>query len=152
MNYWLMKTEPETFSIDDLKKRKIEFWDGVRNYQVRNYMRDLFKIGDLAFIYHSNAKPPGIAGIGKVVSLAKPDPTALNPKSPYYFKKATVENNPWVGVDVAFVEKFPRIISLDELKKIKGLEEMLVIRRGQRTSIQPVTASEWKIILKVAKS
>jgi len=150
MNYWLMKTEPNVYSIQDLKKEGTTFWEGVRNYQVRNLMRDDFKKGDFVFIYHSNAKPPGIAGIGIVSKEAYADKTALDPSSKYYFPKATLEKNPWVGVEVKFKKCFKQEISLDSLKSTKGLENMLVNKKGMRLSVQPVTPLEWQIILNLA--
>jgi predicted RNA-binding protein with PUA-like domain len=146
MRYWLMKSEPELCSIDDLKQAGIECWDGVRNYQVRNMMRDEMKVGDLAFFYHSNAKPSGIVGIMEIVKTAYPDPSAFNPKSQYYDSKSLLERPTWLAVDVKFKEKFKRIMSLDELRQMKELEHMLVLRKGNRLSIMSVTKCEWDII------
>jgi predicted RNA-binding protein with PUA-like domain len=149
MKYWLMKSEPDVFSIDDLQKKKTSFWDGVRNYQARNFMMNDMKVGDTVLFYHSNATPPGIVGLASVSAAAQPDPTALDKKSEYYDPKATREKPRWFAVEVAFVQKFKRLIPLDELRGIPGLEDMLVIRKGQRLSIQPVTAKEFNIIKKL---
>lgn len=144
---WLFKSEPDVFSIDDLTAlpTKITAWDGVRNYQARNFMQQM-KVGDLGFFYHSNAKPPGIAGIVKVVALAHPDKTAFDETSLYYDPKSTIAQPRWWCVDVAFVKKFERLISLDEIKAIPGLEKMILLNQG-RLSVQPVTEDEWPIIL-----
>jgi len=144
--YWLMKSEPETYSIDDLAREKVAYWDGVRNYQARNFMRDSMKKGDKVFFYHSNAEPPGIAGVAEVDKEGYPDPTAFDPKSKYYDPKSKKENPTWILVDVKFVQKFNEMISLEQLRQVKGLENMLVLKKGQRLSIQPVTQKEWELI------
>jgi predicted RNA-binding protein with PUA-like domain len=149
MQYWLMKSEPDVFSIDDLAKKKTSWWDGVRNYQARNFMMKDMKIGDVVLFYHSNAEPPGIAGLAKVSSAAKPDLTALDKKSEYYDKSATRENPRWFCVEVEFAKKFKNLVPLDQLRTTQGLENMLVIKRGQRLSIQPVTKAEYAIISKL---
>lgn len=146
-NYWLMKCEPEAYSIDDLKKDNIAHWEGVRNYQARNFMRDGMKKGDLAFYYHSNAKPSGIVGLMEIVKESYPDFTAQNPKSKYYDPKANDEKPIWHMVDVKFKKKFPSVISLNDLRNIKGLEKMMVLKKGSRLSIQPVDPKEFKIIM-----
>jgi predicted RNA-binding protein with PUA-like domain len=153
MNYWLFKSEPETFGIDHLMKRpkQTEPWDGVRNYQARNMLRDDIKVGDKGFFYHSNCTPPGIVGTIEVVKAGYPDPSALNPDSKYYDPKSTVDNPRWFMVNVHFIKKFDRIISLDELKQHPLLENMVVTRRGSRLSITPVTKEEWKIISDMRK-
>lgn len=149
MNYWLMKSEPEAFSIDDLKRVKIEGWDGVRNYQARNMMRDEMKKGDMVLFYHSNCTPPGIAGTMEVAKEAYPDITAQNPKSKYYDPKATTDNPRWVQVDVKFKEKFPDIIPLEQLRENPKLKNMRILAKGNRLSITPVTKNEWDAILKM---
>lgn len=151
MNYWIMKSEPSVFGIDDLAKKpnQTEHWDGVRNYQARNMLRDQFKIGDQALFYHSSCEMPGIVGLMKVVSAAYPDNSAFNPKSKYYDAISTPDNPRWYMVDVKFVKKFPNVISLNELKNIPGLANMPLLRRGNRLSIMPVTEKEWKIIMKL---
>ncbi|KAH9578218.1 EVE domain [Trypanosoma melophagium] len=144
VQYWLMKSEPYKFSIDDLKKCERSPWDGVRNYAARNYMK-LMNVGDRVLFYHSNAKPPGVVGLASVVRKAYPDPTALDPKSEYYDAKATEVKNPWEMVDVQFEEKFPSIVSLEQLKEEKKLRNMLLFTRA-RLSVQPVTRSEYEHI------
>lgn len=150
MQYWLMKSEPDVFSIDDLEKKKKTAWDGVRNYQARNYMRDQMKIGDLVLFYHSNATPPGIAGIAKVASESYADPSQFDKKSEYYDAKATKEKPIWQLVDIAFVEKIS-FISLDILKAEKKLSAMPLVQKGTRLSVMPVKKSEWDAILALAK-
>jgi predicted RNA-binding protein with PUA-like domain len=147
-----MKTEPEVFSFDDLLKapKKTTSWEGVRNYQARNMMRDDFKVGDMVLVYHSNANPPGVAGIAKVVREAYPDPAALDPGSEYFDEKSKADGaSRWVMVDIQAVAPARQVVSLDQLRTTKGLEEMLVLKRGQRLSIQPVTPGEWAIITRL---
>ncbi len=148
MKYWLMKSEPDVFGIDDLKSRpnQTEHWDGVRNYQARNMMRDEMKKGDQAFFYHSNCKEPGIVGIAEIVKEGYPDFTALDPKQKYYDEKSNPANPRWFMVDVKFKRKFNRTITLEELKQIKALQDMALVRRGNRLSIMPVTEKQWKLI------
>ncbi|MBI1976630.1 MAG: EVE domain-containing protein [Candidatus Omnitrophica bacterium] len=148
MRYWLMKSEPNVFSIEDLKKSKVSPWDGVRNYQARNYMRDQMKLGDLAFFYHSNANPSGIAGIAKVIREGYPDHTAFDPKNIHYDPKSDLKKPTWFMVDVEFVKAARSLITLERLKEISELKEMLLLRHG-RLSVQPVTAKQWKIIKKL---
>ncbi len=149
MNYWLMKSEPDVFGIDDLAAmpNQTEHWDGVRNYQARNMMRDQMKKGDQIFFYHSNCKVPGIVGIMKVVKEGYPDFTSWNPESKYFDPKSTQENPRWFMVDVKFVRKFKRTISLTELKNLPELEEMPLVRKGNRLSINPVSEEQWNFIL-----
>ena len=149
MQYWLMKSEPDEVSIDDLAKapKQTVPWFGVRNYQARNYMRDQMQVGDLVFFYHSSCPEPGIAGIAKVAAPAHPDLTQFDPKSPYYDKGARKEEPRWVNVDVKFVQKTD-LVSLDDLRGEQALAEMIVLKRGNRLSITPVTAAEWKHITK----
>ncbi len=151
MKYWLMKSEPDAFGIDDLAKcpGKKDHWDGIRNYQVRNMMRDEMKKGDEALFYHSNCKEPGIVGIMKVVKEAYPDFTAFDPKSKYYDPKSDPANPRWLMVDVKLVRIFKRTVSLQELKNYKTLEDMLILRRGNRLSVTPVTKKQWDYILKL---
>ena len=148
MNYWLMKSEPDAFSIDDLQTRpnQSEHWDGVRNYQARNMMRDQMKIGDLVFFYHSNCAEPGIVGIAKVVKEAYPDFTAFDPDDKHFDPKSNCEKPSWFMVDVQFVEKLPRTISLRELKDLPQLADFALVRRGNRLSIMPVSAEHWALI------
>ncbi len=147
--YWLMKSEPNVYSIDDLKKEKRACWDGVRNYQARNFMRDEMKIGDLVLYYHSNAKPPGVVGIAEVCREGYPDHTALDPKDPHYDPKSSKDNPTWMMVDLKFVEKFAEMGTLDKLKATASLEGMLVTRRGQRLSVQPVESKHFKVVRKL---
>ena len=145
-----MKSEPDVYSIDDLARDGTTSWSGVRNYQARNFMRDDMKVGDLVLFYHSNAEPPGVAGIAKVVRTAHPDLTALDPRSPYHDLKATPENPIWQMVDVGFVAAFKRIVSLDELRADPALAGMLVIKRGMRLSVQPVDPAHFKRVESMA--
>ena len=149
MAYWLMKSEPDEFSIDDLVKapKKTTAWFGVRNYQARNYMRDHMRIGDGVLFYHSSCDVPGIAGIAKVSSKPYPDETQFDPKSEYYDAKAKREEPRWMLVDVK-LEKKTRVMPLDELRAYPELADMVVLKRGNRLSITPVTEREWKFILK----
>lgn len=147
--YWLMKSEPETFSIDDLKNcpNSTDSWDGVRNYQARNMMRDDMKLKDQVFFYHSNCKEPGIIGIAEVVKTAHPDLSALDPNSKYFDPKASKDNPRWYMVAVKFKKKFKEVISLNDLKNNKDLKNMALVRKGNRLSIMPVTEQEWHSIL-----
>jgi predicted RNA-binding protein with PUA-like domain len=150
-NYWLMKSEPEIYSIDDLARDKKTYWEGVRNYQARNFMRDLMKPGDEIFFYHSNAEPPGIAGIARVAGASYPDPAQFNSKSEYYDPAAKKEKPVWYVVDIQFVKKFPKLLPLEKLKGVQGLEKMPLLQRGQRLSVQPVSGLEWEIVKKLAE-
>jgi predicted RNA-binding protein with PUA-like domain len=149
MKYWLMKSEPGTFSIDDLRTRpgKMEPWDGVRNYQARNMMRDEMKKGDLAFFYNSNCEAPGIVGIMMIHREGYPDPTALDPGDSHYDPKSDPDNPRWFLVDVKFKRKLKRIISLAELRQEKPLQNMKLLQKGNRLSIMPVSKEEWDHIL-----
>ena len=149
MRYWLMKTEPNEFGIDDLaeRPRKTEPWDGVRNYQARNMMRDEMKQGDRVFIYHSNCEVPGIVGIATVAREGYPDPTAFDPEDKHYDPKSDPANPRWYLVDVKFERKLRRTIPLTELKAQAALEGMPLVRRGNRLSVMPVSEREWEYIL-----
>ena len=149
MAYWLMKSEPDAYSIDDMQKDGRDMWDGIRNYQARNTMRDDMKIGDEIFFYHSNCKEPGIVGITRVASKPYPDPTQFDKKSKYYDAKSKRENPTWILVDVEFVRKLSRSISLAELKAEKSLSDMVLTRKGNRLSVMPVSDKHWKRILKL---
>lgn len=142
MPHWLMKSEPEELSIHDLQRLGYARWDGVRNYQARNFVRSM-AVGDLFFFYHSSCPEPGIAGIGRIIASAYPDPTALDPESHYYDPKASAEKNPWSALDVEFVEAFPAVIPLGRLKGLPGLSELPLVQKGSRLSVMPVSASEW---------
>lgn len=148
MNRWLMKSEPGAYSIDDLAAQpgRRDCWDGIRNYQARNFMRDAMRAGDRAFFYHSSCAEPGVAGIMQIVRAAYPDPTAHDPRSKYYDRKSDPAAPRWVMVDVKLVKKFQRLVSLAELRAHPQLSDMALLRRGNRLSIQPVTARQWKII------
>ena len=148
VSYWLMKCEPCAYSIDDLQKEKVAFWEGVRNYQARNFMRDQMKKGDLAFFYHSNAKPSGIVGLMEIQEEGYPDHTARDPGSKYYDAKSSKEKPIWFMVDVKFLKKFDKVISLDDLRSTENLEDMMVLRKGSRLSIQPVTENEFNQIMR----
>ena len=150
--YWLLKTEPTTFSMDDLWNApgRTTFWDGVRNFQARNILRDQMQPGDLAFIYHSSADPTGVAGIAEVVEGGTPDPTAFDPKDSHYDPKSKRDAPSWYGVRVKAVKVFPRIVPLEELRRTKGLEQMTLLKRGSRLSVQPVSPGEWTVIEKLA--
>jgi predicted RNA-binding protein with PUA-like domain len=150
MNYWLMKSEPDAFSIDDLQKVKKEPWTGVRNYQARNFMWKDMKLGDGVLFYHSNAKIPGIAGTAKVASNAYPDPTQFDPESDYWDPKATKEKPRWFLVDVSFDRKFSDVLSLETLKaNAERLGDFVLLNRGTRLSVLPVTKTQWQTILKL---
>ena len=149
MNYWLMKSEPDVYGIDHLKAepKKTDHWDGIRNYQARNMMRDDMKKGDLAFFYHSSCPEPGIVGIMSIVREAYVDHTQFDPKEKYYDPKSTQDNPRWIMVDVKHKKTFKRVISLTELKQHKALADMRLVQRGNRLSIMPVTKKEWDFIL-----
>ena len=149
MNYWLMKSEPSEYGIDNLKNEpdKTVHWDGVRNYQARNMMRDEMKKGDLAFFYHSNCDVPGIAGIMTINKEGYPDPTAFDPEDKHYDPKSDPDNPRWILVDVKFVRKLKRNITLTEIKAEKSLTDMILTRKGNRLSIMPVEKKHWDKIL-----
>ena len=153
MNYWLMKSEPDTFGIDHLAKKPKQTagWDGVRNFQARNYLREM-AVGDLVFFYHSSTEIPGIVGIAKVVREAYPDSTAFDKKNDHYDADSDPDKPRWYQVDVQLVSKFDRVISLEELRTHASgkLKEMVVLKRGNRLSITPVTKSEWTFIESLA--
>jgi len=150
MNYWLMKSEPDVFSIHDLKRKRKTGWDGVRNYQARNYMRDGMKKGDLVFFYHSNAEPSGIAGIARVSKERHPDPSQFDANSEYHDPKATPEKPIWEMVEVEFMEAFSHVITLAELKAAPALKNLPLVQKGTRLSVMPVGETEWKEIVKLA--
>jgi len=146
--HWLLKTEPSSFSFDDLWNApgRTAFWDGVRNYQARNTMRDQMQPGDLVFIYHSSTDPTGIAGIAEVVRGGYPDHTAFDPKDPHFDPKSRKESPTWYMVDVKAVKRFPETVTLERLRTVKGLEKMVLLQKGSRLSVQPVSPAEWDII------
>lgn len=154
IKYWLMKNEPEDYSIDDLMAApdQTTTWDGVRNYQVRNFMRDEMNPGDMAFFYHSNCAVPGIVGTMEIVSEAYPDHTAFDPSAKYYDSKSDPENPRWLMVDVQFRRKLDNMVSLADLRAEKSLVEMRVLQRGNRLSVTPVTLAQWNRILEMAEN
>ncbi|MFQ6021941.1 MAG: EVE domain-containing protein [Acidiferrobacterales bacterium] len=152
MRYWLMKSEPSTYGIDDLERvrKQTDHWDGVRNYQARNFMRAM-KVGDQAFFYHSNCEEPGIVGIVEIAREGYPDFTAFDPKSSYYDPKSNADDPRWYMVDVRLQRRLRRLIPLTELKQTPALKDMALVRRGNRLSVMPVTAGQWKAILRMEK-
>ncbi|RYY78367.1 MAG: EVE domain-containing protein [Moraxellaceae bacterium] len=146
MAYWLMKSEPSGFGIDHLQQRGTALWDGVRNYQARNFLRQM-KAGDKAFFYHSNCKVPGIVGMMSIVQGGYPDPTQFNPEHRYYDPKSTLDTPRWTGVDVEFVEKWPEILPLSSLREMPELEALPLLQKGSRLSLMPVTTAQWQAIL-----
>lgn len=149
MKYWLMKSEPDVYSIDTLKKDQKTWWEGVRNYQARNFMMKEMAVGDLVLFYHSNAEPPGVAGLARVCATAQPDKTQFDKKSEYYDEKATKEKPPWFCVQVEFVKKFKHLVSLNDLRAEKSLADMLVLKKGQRLSVQPVDKKHFETVQKL---
>jgi len=147
MKYWLMKSEPDAYSIDDLERDGREMWDGIRNYQARNMMRDDMRIGDEVLFYHSNCKEPGVVGIARVVSEPYPDPTQFDSKSRYFDPKSDPDDPRWCLVDVEFIRKLSRNVTLTEIKSQKSLEDMILTRKGNRLSIMPVSKKHWNKIL-----
>lgn len=147
-----MKSEPDVFSIQDLKRDRKTLWEGVRNYQARNFMIKDMKVGDQVLFYHSNATPPGVAGLARVSGPAVPDPTQFDRKSEYFEPQSTKENPRWKCVEVEFQEIFPHFVSLEELRSRPELKKMLVLKKGQRLSIQPVTAEEFKAVCRLGRA
>ncbi len=150
--FWLVKSEPEVFSIDDLAKVKSTGWEGVRNYLARNYMRDEMKPGALVLFYHSNANPSGIAGLAKVDGEPVPDPTQFNRKSEYFDATSKKAEPRWMMAQLSFIEKFKDVLTLDELKSEKALAGMPLLQKGQRLSVQPVDAAQFTHVLKLARA
>jgi predicted RNA-binding protein with PUA-like domain len=149
--HWLIKSEPDVYSIDDLARDGTTFWDGVRNHEARNAMRDGMKVEDLALFYHSNADPSGVAGIARVSKAAAPDETAFDPKDDHFDPKSRRAEPTWYGVEVAFVEKLPAVVSLHAIKADARLRDMALLKRS-RLSVVPVRAAEWRAILAMAKA
>ncbi|MFT3837322.1 MAG: EVE domain-containing protein [Myxococcaceae bacterium] len=152
MRFWLMKSEPDVFSIDDLARERTTGWEGVRNYEARNIMRDLMKPGDQVLFYHSNAKPSGVAGLAKVDGLPIPDPTQFDRRSPYYDAASTAAAPRWQMVRIAFVQRFRDVLPLERLKAHKALEGMALLRKGQRLSVQAVQPKHFRAVLKLANA
>lgn len=149
--YWLFKTEPGDYSIDDLKRDKTTRWDGIRNYRARNILRGTIKVNDEVLIYHSSTRPTGVAGTAKVVEAAYPDPTAWDKNGEYYDPKSTPEKPIWFAVDIKFVAKFRHFVTLDEIRSTPGLKEIMVARRGMRLSVQPVDRNHFEIIVRMGE-
>ena len=151
-SYWLFKTEPSSFSFADLMNApsRTTSWDGVRNFQARNMLRDQIAPGDMVLVYHSSTDPIGVAGIAEVVRGGYPDKTAFDPKDSHFDPKSKADAPTWYVVDIRGVKAFPRVITLDELRKVKGLEKMVLLQRGSRLSVQPVRPEEWEIITSLA--
>ena len=154
IRYWLMKSEPDVYSIHDLERDGTTEWEGVRNYQARNFMRDEMRVGDRVLFYHSGVRPPGVigvAGVAEVTRDAAPDPTARDRRSPYFDPKSSRESPRWVSVQVAFVERFPEVVPLRSMREDAGLEGMWVARKGQRLSIQPVEPEHFRRVLRLGR-
>ncbi|HIK97564.1 MAG TPA: EVE domain-containing protein [Gammaproteobacteria bacterium] len=149
MQYWLMKSEPDTYSIDDLQSFGVDHWDGIRNYQVRNFFRDQMQVGEQAFFYHSNCKEPGIVGTMEIVSKAYPDHTAFDPSEKYFDSKSDPENPRWLMVDVHYIRHLDRMITLGELRQQKQIADMKLLQRGNRLSVLPLSKMEWQYILEM---
>ena len=147
MQYWLMKSEPETYSIADLQEFKTDHWDGIRNYQVRNFFRDQMKVGDKAFFYHSNCKEPGIVGLMEIASKASPDHTAFDSKEKYFDAKSDPDNPRWLMLDVKYIRHTKRNITLSELREHESIKDMRLLQKGNRLSVIPMTKNEWNYIL-----
>jgi len=147
MQYWLMKSEPDTYSIDDLQSFVVDHWDGIRNYQVRNFFRDQMQVGDQAFFYHSNCKVPGIVGTMEIASKAYPDHTAFDPSEKYFDSKSDPETPRWLMVDVRYIRHLDRMITLGELRLQKQITDMKLLQRGNRLSVLPLSKKEWQYIL-----
>ena len=148
---WLMKCEPSAYTIDDLARDRRTTWEGVRNYQARNFMRDDMQEGDPVLFYASNADPSGVTGLARIARAGYPDPFARKKGHTYYDPASTAAKPIWYTVDLEFVERFPSVVPLDELKKTRGLEDMMVIQKGSRLSVQPVTAAEFKIVRRLGR-
>ena len=149
--HWLMKCEPSAYSIEDLERDGRTGWEGVRNYQVRNFLRDDLQVGDAVLFYASNADPSGVTGLATIARAGYPDPFATRKGHVYYDPKSPVENPIWFTVDVAFVERFTAVVSLDKLKRTKGLEKMAVNQKGSRLSVQPCTRAEFEIVCRLGR-
>lgn len=152
IKYWIIKSEPNTYSIDDLKREGFTSWEGVRNYQARNFIRDQMKYGDLVLFYHSNAKPPGVAGLCRICKEAHPDVSARDPTTLYFDEKATVEKPIWFMVEVEYVESFSHFISLPELKKDPRLATLEILKTGNRLSITPVSKEHFDLICHMGRT
>jgi predicted RNA-binding protein with PUA-like domain len=152
MKHWLMKCEPAAYTIADLERDGVTSWEGVRNHQARNFMRDQMQVGDPVLFYASNAEPSGVTGLARIARAAYPDHFAWRKGHRYFDESSTRERPVWFMVDVAFVARFPSTVSLDTLRRTPGLEQMMVLRKGSRLSIQPVTKAEYDIVVKLGRS
>ena len=152
-SYWLMKSEPTTFSFENLKEipNQATFWEGVRNYQARNFLRDDIKVGDGVLFYHSNAKPTAVMGAAKVIREGYPDPTQFDPKSKYYDPDSPRNNPRWYRVDIQFDKEFKNPVTLEEMRKDPSLKDMMLLKKGTRLSVLPVSTEEWKTLLRMGE-
>ena len=150
VSHWLMKTEPESFGIDDLERVKVEPWTGVRNYMARNFMRDQMAVGDPVLFYHSSCEPPGVAGLARVVKTGVVDATQFDPASQYHDPDSKAGEPRWICVDVEFVRRLPRFVALEELRAHPGLDGMMLLQRGARLSVQPVSEAHYEVIVALA--
>jgi predicted RNA-binding protein with PUA-like domain len=149
--YWLMKCEPEAYTIEDLERDGTTSWEGVRNFQARNYMRDDMKVGDGVLFYASNAEPSGVSGLAEISRAGYPDPYAFEEGHKYFDPKSDPANPTWILVDIRFVERFPEVVPLAVLKETRGLADMMVVQKGSRLSVQPVTKKEFEIVVKLGR-
>ncbi len=149
--YWLVKSEPNAYSIDDLVRDKQTHWDGVRNYQARNFMRDDMKVGDKVLFYHSNAKPTGVVGVCEVIKEGYPDFTAFDPEAKHFDPKSKNDNPTWIMVDLKLIRKLKRIVTLEEIKENSKLQNMTLVKRGNRLSVMPIEKDEFDLIIKMSK-
>lgn len=152
MRYWLMKTEPNTYSIADLKRDKKTGWDGIRNYQARNFMRDQMQVGDLVLFYHSNAEPPGVAGLAKVSKTGLTDPSQFDSQSKYFDPTSNPQNPRWIMVQLAYVETFKQFVALPELRQQPELAGLMLLQKGSRLSVQPVETPHFDFICQLGQS
>lgn len=152
MRYWLMKTEPNTYSIVDLKRDKKTGWDGIRNYQARNFMRDQMQVGDLVLFYHSNAEPPGVAGLARVSQVGLPDPSQFDAQSKYFDPSSDPQNPRWIMVQLAYVETFKQFVALPELRQQAELAGLMLLQKGSRLSVQPVETTHFDFICQLGQS
>ena len=152
VQYWLMKSEPDAYSIQDLQRQGTTPWDGVRNYQARNFMRDVMQVGDEVLFYHSNTKPPGVVGLARVCRTGYPDFTAWDVNDPHFDPKTDPDNPRWFMVDVEFVEIFPHYVSLSQLKATPALADMKVVQRGMRLSVQPVEPEHFQLVTQLGRN
>lgn len=149
--YWLMKVEPEAYTIEALARDGTTSWEGVRNYQARNYMRDDMRVGDRVLFYQSNADPSGVVGVARIARAGYPDHYATQKGHPYFDPKSSADSPTWFMVDIGFVEQFPAVVALDDLRQTPGLEQMHVLQKGSRLSVQPVTKAEFDLVVRLGR-